>query len=139
MKTIELNFIEMAAVLADITGTNPIYQKQLIDSDGKIGGLLNEKVITQGAKLDLRFVIKNISEKYNVINESRLAMIEEAKGEKDALDPESEESKVFLKEFAEIAKQKHAIDISPANILESNVRAIQSEFDYSEIIELLFE
>jgi hypothetical protein len=131
--------MEMVGVIADITGTNLLIQKDLINSEGKKGGLLNEKLVTQGAKLDLRFAIKKIREKYDVIEENRLAMLEEARGAKPTLEPETEEYKKFLKDFSSIAAQKHEITINPPNLLESNVRAIQSEFDYSEVIELLFE
>jgi hypothetical protein len=139
MKTIELNFMEMVGVIADITGTNPLLQKDIVDSEGKKGGLLNEKNITQGAKLDLRFALKKIKEKYDVIEENRLAMLEEAKGDKPNLEPNTQEYTKFLSEFNTIASQKYEITIKPINMEDSNVRAIISEFDYSYIIELLFD
>lgn len=138
MKTIHLNYFEMQNLLKGITGVNAISKETLLSTDNKVKGLLNE-AITQGGKLKLNKVVKKIQDELTIIDKMRVDLVAECKGSSGSLEKGTPEYDTFMQKFKEVAMEKNAIEVEPLSIEQTKIEDIVSEFNYQEIIDLLFE
>ena len=137
-KLISLNYFEMQNLLTGLTGINALSNEKLLSKDNKLKGLINEE-ITQGGKLKLNKIIRKIQEELTLIEKMRVDLVNECKGDAPTLEPNSPQYQEFIKKFTEVAMEKNNIEIEPLSIERTKVEDIVSEFNYQEIIELLFE
>jgi hypothetical protein len=137
-KFISLNYFEMQNLLTGLTGINALSNEKLLSKDNKLKGLLNEE-ITQGGKLKLNKIIRKIQEELTLIEKMRVDLVNECKGNAETLESNTPQYQQFIKKFTEVAMEKNNIEIEPLSIERTKVEDIVSEFNYQEIIELLFE
>jgi hypothetical protein len=138
MKKLELNYFEMQILLKGITGVNSLNNEVLLSKDNKVKGLLNEE-ITQGGKLKLNKIARKIQDELTTIEKMRVDLVNECKGSSETLEKESQGYNDFVQKFTEVAMEKNSLEIEPLSIEKSKVEDIVSEFNYQEIIELIFE
>ena len=138
MKKLELNYFEMQILLKGITGVNSLNNEVLLSKDNKVKGLLNEE-ITQGGKLKLNKIARKIQDELTTIEKMRVDLVNECKGSSETLEKESQGYNDFVQKFTEEAMEKNSLEIEPLSIEKSKVEDIVSEFNYQEIIELIFE
>jgi hypothetical protein len=137
-RLISLNYFEMQNLLTGLTGINALTNERLLSKDNKLKGLINEE-ITQGGKLKLNKIIRKIQEELTLIEKMRVDLVNECKGDAPNLEPNSPQYQEFIKKFTEVAMEKNNIEIELLSIERTKVEDIVSEFNYQEIIELLFE
>ncbi|HVD98669.1 MAG TPA: hypothetical protein VNB90_10740 [Cytophagaceae bacterium] len=128
----------MQNLLTGLTGINALSNEKLLSKDNKLKGLLNEE-ITQGGKLKLNKIIRKIQEELTLIEKMRVDLVNECKGNAETLESNTPQYQQFIKKFTEVAMEKNNIEIEPLSIERTKVEDIVSEFNYQEIIELLFE
>jgi hypothetical protein len=138
MKKIELNYFELQILLKGITGVNSINNEMLVSKDNKLKGLLNEQ-ITQGGKLKLNKIARKVQEELTLIEKMRVDLVNECKGASEVLEKDSAQYNKFVQKFSEVALEKNSLEIEPLSIEKTRVEDIVSEFNYQEIIELIFE
>ena len=138
MKKIELNYFELQNLLKGITGVNALNNDMLLSKDNKLKGLLNEE-ITQGGKLKLNKIARKVQEELTTIEKMRIDLVNECKGNSETLEKESHGYSTFVQKFTEVAMEKNSLEIEPLSLEKTKVEDIVSEFNYQEIIELIFE